>query len=1077
MVFSPKNIILWFSLFIFNWGSGQVFSWKNPNLKKDSTLIDSLVAEKINKDFFTKDTLDFIKKQNKLYIDEAVLVKKNPAQMLSDLNAKGAIIRGVNFGNTQGSSVQSSMDLQIAGKVSKDVSVTASISDHNLPIQADGYTQTLDEFDKIFIRLNIKKNTIIKAGNIEPENHTGYFSKYQRRSMGLALDTKLGTENSTRLNLSAGVSRSEFHRIRFQGIEGSQGPYRLTGKNGETFITVISGSEQVFLDGVLMKRGKSQDYTINYNTGEITFTSFRPIYQQNFITVSYNYTNRNYTRYLFTGGVQRDFDKLKLGVSWFSESDNKFAPLSLDLSERDEEILAKAGSNPALMYAPSAAETNYDPNKILYRKVSHPNGDYYEFSTDSSLTLYQVAFTYFGENKGDYKIKQTTNNGQVFEYVGANNGDYSPLRKLPAPQKSQMISAHSVYEMDRGRVVTDFSLSNFDANTFSTLDNHQNIGYAGHILAEKTFSKNNWTATPKVEFRHISSRYHILDRINDVEFARNFNLSQEFNQRTQNQLVLGIDNHWAKQGNLSYQFNLLNERSSYRGVKNDFQFDWNTRRTSTTAYFSHLGTRSPLQHTRVKGGTEYRLLGAKGFWAAGGSMEYNAKHLDNLNTLETDSYSWKELFVQKKIGDSTRTKLLAKLYYRTNDSVQSRQLKKVNDILGLMAESQIIKTEKSTLNAQVHYRRFFIKDSLIKQRTEDFILGNILYSQQLFRNGMRLQAFYELGNGREILRDFQYIKVPAGQGFYKWTDYSGDGIQQIDEFEIAEYSDLAQYIRVYTNAIKYVPSNKNKLQLALFVNPAVIFNSENDFLKRWNFNLSIFSQNSYYKGKRTLVLSPFERNASQILKNQNILGSIQFSNNEKSGWNGSYQFINNNNIINANQSNEVQKMTSNTLTIGYWFSRQFRIDWENRYQNSAHFSEVFKTRDYKIRQAETKPKLIYSPTDAIQVEFSSSYKVKNRLEASDFLKAYNITGSLQWSFSRTVIRGMFSFINNDFSGNSNSIVGNVMLDGLKPGKNKVWTLYFQQPLTRLIQMNLNYEGRNSGDRTIHIGSVQVSANF
>ena len=35
------------------------------------------------------------------------------------------------------------MDLQITGKLSKDVSVLASISDHNLPIQADGYTQKM----------------------------------------------------------------------------------------------------------------------------------------------------------------------------------------------------------------------------------------------------------------------------------------------------------------------------------------------------------------------------------------------------------------------------------------------------------------------------------------------------------------------------------------------------------------------------------------------------------------------------------------------------------------------------------------------------------------------------------------------------------------------------------------------------------------------------------------------------------------------------------------------------------------------------------------------------------------------
>lgn len=52
-----------------------------------------------------------------------------------------------------------------------------------------------------------------------------------------------------------------------------------------------------------------------------------------------------------------------------------------------------------------------------------------------------------------------------------------------------------------------------------------------------------------------------------------------------------------------------------------------------------------------------------------------------------------------------------------------------------------------------------------------------------------------------------------------------------------------------------------------------------------------------------------------------------------------------------------------------------------------------------------------------------------------------------------------------------------MLDGLKPGANKVWTLFLQQALNSFIMLNVNYEGRYSGERTIHIGSMQVKASF
>ena len=1076
---TKKLLISSLIYFALNSLGAQVFTWKNPNIPEDSLQRDSIITSKIEKDVFARDTLDFIRFPEREIIDDGILVKNSREKILGELNSKGSIIRGITFGNNQGQSVQSSMELQITGKLSKDVSVMASISDHNLPIQADGYTQTLEEFDKVYMQLNIRDKAIIRAGHLDLLDEQTYFGRLQRRSMGLEFQNIFGQENKTFANISAGVARSEFHRIRFQGVEGNQGPYRLTGKNNEQFITIISGSEQVFIDGILMKRGENQDYIINYNTGELTFTSFRPILRQNFITVSYNYTNRNYTRFLVTGGVQHQREKLKAGISWFMENDNKNSPLSLNLSKEDEEILANAGNNPQLMYAPSGTQTEYDVNKILYELKVSADGVYYEFSADETATLYQVAFTHFGSNLGDYRIKQTTNNGRVFEYVGPNLGDYRAVRKLPSPQKTNVFSANAEYEINKGKIGADFSLSNHDVNLFSSLDADENTGYAGRVFGSKIFAKNNWTGTSRLEYQHISSRFHILDRINDVEFSRDFNLVNEFNQRTQNRLIFSFLNQWKNLSFLNYRLNYLDEKDFYRGIKNDLDFGWIKREISTRGNASYLDTKSDFQNTTfVRGGIISEWTRPKGSWAVGGSMEHNLKKFNQTDQLDVTSFSWKEVFLQKKIGDSTRTRLLTRIYFRDNDSVRNNELDNMNHILGLSAESQIIKTEKSTLNALVHYRKFFYQNQdQSGQFNNDFVVGNILYHQQLFRNGMRLQAFYELGNGQEAQREFQYLKVTDGQGIYKWTDYNGDGIQQLDEFEIAEYADLAQYIRIYTNTVNYVASNKNKLQLALFVNPSVVFNSENQFLKRWNFNISLNSQNSFYKNNRVLVLNPFEKNEEQILKNQNFLASALFNPTDKSGWNGSYRFIANNNLINANFSNEERSLLSHFANVGYWFNKNFRIDWENTSQQIENSSQLFDSRDYVLSNFETKPKATYKFSDAMQAEISSAFRNKNRRDGEEKLTALDLTGSVQWERRKTAVRANFSFINNKFTGNSFSIVGNQMLDGLKAGKNQVWSVFFQQALNSFIQLNFNYEGRNSGERTIHIGSMQVKASF
>ena len=1059
--------------------SAQIFTWKNPNLPQDSIKKDSILASKLEKDIFSRDTIDFVKTREKIIIDEGIMVKNDRSKILGDLNSKGSIIRGITFGNSQGSSVQSSMDLQISGKLSPDVSILASISDHNLPIQADGYTQTLEEFDKIYMQLNIKNNSVIKAGHLDLNDESTYFGRFQRRSMGLQFQTVLGKENKTFIDISGGVARSEFHRIRFQGIEGNQGPYRLSGRNGEQFITIISGSEQVFIDGILMKRGENLDYVINYNTGKITFTSFRPIFKQNFITVSYNYTNRNYSRYLLTGNIQHQREKLKIGMGWFMENDNKNAPLSLNLSKEDEELLANAGNNPDLMYAPSGIVSEYDVNKILYERLNGAFGDFYQFSTDENAVLYQVSFTYFGENLGDYILKQTTNNGRVFEYAGPNLGNYRAVRKLPSPQKTQIFSFNSEYLLNDGKIGADFSLSNHDINLFSSKDAKQNTGYAARIYGAKTFGKNNWKGTPSFEYQRIDGQFHILDRINDVEFARDFNLIQEFNEKTQNRFIFSFLNQWKNNSFLNYKLNYLDEKNSYTGIKNDVDFGWLKGKFNTKGNFSYLNSNSEDLDTKfVRGGIISEFNGAKGSWGIGGSMEHNVKKYTETQLFDTTSFSWKEVFVQKKIGDSARTKLMTRLYLRDNDSIRNNSLENMNHILGVMAESQLIKTEKTTLSALIHYRKFYYQNQdLLANLNQDFVVGNILYNQKLFKNGMRLQAFYELGNGQEAQREFQYLKVTDGQGVYKWTDYNGDGVQQLDEFEIAEYADLAQYIRIYTNTVNYVPSNKNKMTLALFVNPSLIFSSQNKFLKRWNFNVSLNSQNSFFKKEKVLVWNPFEKNADQILKNQNFLASAQFNSTEKSGWNGNYRFIANDNLINANFSNEERNQTSHLLNVGYWFNKDFRVDWENSIQNIGNSSQMFNSRNYLLENLETKPKATYKFTTALMAELSSAYRQKTRTDGNELLKTLDFTGSLQWEHKKTSIRGNFSFINNTFSGESFSIVGNQMLDGLKPGKNQVWSLFIQQAVNSFITLNVNYEGRNSGERTIHIGSMQVKASF
>ena len=109
-----------------------------------------------------------------------------------------------------------------------------------------------------------------------------YFLKYYKKAQGISALTnfKLGPKKESpllRISASGAIAKGKVARNTFLGTEGNQGPYRLKGTNNESFIIVLSGTERVFLNGELMVRGQQNDYTIDYNTAEITFTPKRLI--------------------------------------------------------------------------------------------------------------------------------------------------------------------------------------------------------------------------------------------------------------------------------------------------------------------------------------------------------------------------------------------------------------------------------------------------------------------------------------------------------------------------------------------------------------------------------------------------------------------------------------------------------------------------------------------------------------------------------------------------------------------------------------------------------------------------------
>jgi hypothetical protein len=1078
----------------------------------------------------------------------------------SNLDYSGVFARGISLGNSQDLVLNSNFNLQVSGKLG-DIEILAAISDNNVPLQPEGNTQQLQDFDRIFVQFKYKRQSII-AGDYNISRPKGsYFMNYYRRLQGgqLLTDLKITKKGRLKTDASFAISKGKFARNVFDGEEGNQGPYRLKGATGELFIIIIAGTERVFIDGKLLKRGADNDYVIDYNLGEVIFTPQQLITKDKRIQVEFSYSDLTFSRTLATVNTSYETEKLAVRFNFYSEQDDKKSTLTESLSDSARAVLQRVGDDVGQAFVSGISRPDPDAENvgvIFYMLTDTTvNSIYYDsilvFSASPDSAIYSARFAVISGG-GNYIRVQGSANGVVYQWVapdpvtGLSNGTHEPLQLLVTPKQRQLFNLGVDYKIgNNGKISADVALSNVDENTFSDVGNSNNQGIAARLTYKHKiplfWGKNTPIDSSFMDYSRIDSiaidsnqrsastyfnvnahyeylmgQFEFVEPYRPREFSRDWNIN--FPESTEEHLYkvsLSLEgNRWGK---VAYEFSGLNKENQYSGYRHSLSVNTRYKGFQVVSNSSLLHSQTQTEKSifvRPKLDLSYtfkKLLN----WKVGvyGELEQNKRVNLNTDTLVNGSFFYNFFKIYSVLPASEKltlsTHYIRRYDYTPND--QGFLVNSIADDVNLAGEWK--QSTASRLKWNFNYRNLRVQDStLTEQVSKETYLGRLEYILNIKKGFIRSNTIYQLGSGQQQKIEYNFIKVDQGRGTHIWVDRNNDEEEQTNEFELSNFQDQADYIRVTLLTGQFIRTNNVLFTQSLTIRPKVLIQANKrkknkdkklpigfDILQRFSTRSTFRIDRKTYDGaKGVLAFNPFQ---FDVVDTSLVSISSGIQNNLFFNRTGVYSF----------EFSQRDSKAKTLLSTGFetrnfteYFLRQrinikpgklktgkkpSKVMRNLRMQAmvlgamgfQGNKSEFFPARDYDIEFYRVEPQFTVLFKNAFRIVLKYNYKYKkNKVGSLELATTHDVTTEITYSkTSKTNIKASFSIVQLEFAGDPTSPVGYTMTEGLQAGSNYLWNISISQALSRNIQMTLSYEGRKTGDSSpiVHVGRAEIRANF
>ena len=686
----------------------------------------------------------------------------------------------------------------------------------------------------------------------------------------------------------------------------------------------------------------------------------------------------------------------------------------------------------------------------------------------------------------------------MYEYLppagGVRRGRYLPVRALVPPTQKQLITAGVSYQVDKySSVFIEGAASKNDLNRFSKIDSEDDKGTAIKtgvaVLGRPVPFSDAYRLKASVSYEHNDQHFQGIDRFRDIEFERNWSTSSSSVNRlrpeSDNFFDAGIGLEKNVRNQINYRLSKRYRRNEVNGMQHWFDVARQFGKLDVNANLFLLDSKQQFSESdwlRGDVGLRYNLEN----FSPGYAYRFDKNRVTDLNSdslLSSAIYFEEHVFFVES-SDSARARFRIDHSIRQDRFMRANELRRPQKANTTTATAATDIGKNQTLGLLVTYRELQSEDSA----TIKNVLSKIDYTANILDRHIRSEVSYSIATGRELKQRYEYIPQLNGQGNYYWEDLNGDRKQQLDEFfQVQQPRNDTTYIKIFTPTDEYITAYTNQLTYRL----------NSSMPRKWigkdglkGFLAKFSALNFITIDKRTTNpefgsrFNPFRNEVEEqllIALNKSFRNTLYY-NRSNPVWGVEGTWTDNESKQLLVNGTDTRSLEEQSLNIRYNLTEAFssRIILARRINGNT--SNYLLTRNFQIQGHEIAPELSWQPNTVFRLTASYLYGKRENVQPEGGAERllnneFGLESRISQVSKRTVTANL-RYIKLDYTGQVNSVVGNELLNALRPGNNVTWLLNIQQRLSNGLNINLSYDGRKaSGSPTVHIGRMQVSVLF